>query len=122
MAHHKSAIKRIRRNNSANERNSAYLSSVRTAVKKFKAAVASGSADVNPLFVTAQKIVSKAAQKGILHRNNASRTVSRLAKLLANASKGPVAAAPKKTTTKKAASAGGAKKKAPAKKKATSKK
>lgn len=128
MAHHKSAIKRIRRNNRANERNSSYLSSVRTAVKKFKAAVASGSADLNPLFVSAQKIVSKAAQKGIIHRNNAARTVSRLSKLLANAGKGAgestgasaAAAKVKAASTKKASAGSTSKKKASAKKKKTS--
>lgn len=109
MAHHKSAIKRIRRNNSANLRNSAYLSSVRTAVKKFRAAVMQGGADsaiLNPLFVSAQKFVSKAAQKGILHKNNAARTVARLAKLLKNAGNiaiatGPVKKAAKKSPAKK---------------------
>lgn len=120
MAHHKSAIKRIRRNNRANERNSSYLSSVRTAVKKFKAAVANSTADtsaLNPLFVSAQKIVAKAAQKGVLHRNNASRTISRLAKLLSNAGKADAAPAKAKTsTTRKAGSSTAAKKKAPAKK------
>ena len=115
MAHHKSAIKRIRRNNSANLRNSAYLSSVRTAVKKFKAAVIQGGTDsavLNPLFVSAQKFVSKAAQKGLLHKNNASRTVARLAKMLKKAGTGSAGTA----TVKKAA------KKAPAKRKKVAKK
>ncbi len=127
MAHHKSAIKRIRRNNSANLRNSSYMASVRTAVKKFRAAVKQGGADagvLNPLFVSAQKIVSKAAQKGIIHKNNAARTVSRLAKLLKNSGNKPAeAATAKKAPAKKATtSATAVKKKKTAQKKTVSKK
>ncbi len=104
MAHHKSAIKRIRRNNSANLRNSSYMAGVRTAVKKFRAAVKESGADagiITPLFVSAQKIVSKAAQKGLIHKNNAARTVSRLAKLLKNAGSKPAEATAKKAPAKK---------------------
>jgi len=126
VAHHKSAIKRIRRNNSANLRNSSYMASVRTAVKKFRAAVKQGGADVgvlNPLFVSAQKIVSKAAQKGIIHKNNAARTVSRLAKLLKNAGSKPTEATAKKAPAKKATTSTAAvKKKKASKKKTVSKK
>jgi len=126
VAHHKSAIKRIRRNNSANLRNSSYMASVRTAVKKFRAAVKQSGADagvLTPLFVSAQKIVSKAAQKGIIHKNNAARTVSRLAKLLKNAGAKPAAAVAKKAPAKKATTSTAAvKKKKASKKKTVSKK
>ncbi len=126
MAHHKSAIKRIRRNNSANLRNSSYMAGVRTAVKKFRAAVKESGADagiITPLFVSAQKIVSKAAQKGLIHKNNAARTVSRLAKLLKNAGAKPAEATAKKAPAKKTTTTTAAvKKKKASQKKTVSKK
>ena len=108
MAHHKSAIKRIRRNNRANTRNRQYLSSVRTAVKKFRTAVlgaGQGSVDkaaVRPLFVAAQSMLAKAATKGILHKNNANRRIGRLSAMLRSAEAGAVASADVKATKKKA--------------------
>lgn len=109
MAHHKSAIKRIRRNDRARTRNSQYLSSVRTAVKRFRAAVlgaGQGSVDretVRPLFVTAQSALGKAASKGILHPNNVARKIGRLAAMLRSAEAGEVAQANVKTAKKSAA-------------------
>jgi small subunit ribosomal protein S20 len=88
VAHHESAKKRIRRNGRANIQNSQYLSSVRTAVKKFRAAVvgvAEGNFDkakVSPLFINAQSLLAKAASKGVLHKNNVTRKIARLSKLL----------------------------------------
>jgi small subunit ribosomal protein S20 len=116
VAHHKSAIKRIRRNERANVQNSQYLSTVRSAVKKFRAAVASAQAGTTgkealaPLFVTAQSLLSKAATKGLLHKNNALRKVSRLSKLLKTAETGAKEAAPAKAAKKASPAA----KKAPA--------
>ena len=84
MAHHKSAKKRIRSDARKNERNKSYLSSVRTAVKNFRVAVAAdpSSDDTKKAFVHAQSMLHKAATKGILHRNNASRRVARLSAML----------------------------------------
>ena len=97
MAHHKSAKKRIRRNARANVNNKQYLSTVRTAIKKFRTAV-SGAAEgklekatVAPLFVTAQSLLSKAAAKGLIHRNNADRKVGRLNALLKKLDSGVLA-------------------------------
>ncbi|MCX6105741.1 MAG: 30S ribosomal protein S20 [Proteobacteria bacterium] len=108
MAHHKSAIKRIRRNDRANVRNSQYLSAVRTAVKRFRLAVlgaGQGTFDkeaVRPLFVNAQSALGKAATKGILHRNNVSRKIGRLSAMLRSAEAGQVAQANVKATKKSA--------------------
>ncbi len=113
MAQHKSAVKRIRRNNRANVRNSQYMAAVRTAVKKFRAAAASalegklGKDSVRPLFVEAQSALAKAATKGIIHTNNASRKIGRLAaalKTVENTS-GPVTKVAKKVVSKKSAAA-----------------
>lgn len=84
MAHHDSAKKRIRSDARKYARNRSYMSQVRTAVKKVKAAAASGAPEetVQKLFIDAQSQLNKAATKGLLHKNNASRRVSRLAALI----------------------------------------
>lgn len=109
MAQHKSAIKRIRRNNRANVRNRQYLSAVRSAVKKFRAAVleaGEGKFDksaVRPLFINAQSLLAKAATKGILHHNNVARKIGRLSAMLKSAEAGQVAQANVKAVKKSAA-------------------
>lgn len=109
MAQHKSAIKRIRRNGAARVRNRQYLAAVKTAVKKFRTAVlgaGQGTFDksqVRPLFVSAQAALAKAANKGILHRNNVARKIGRLSAMLKSAEAGVVAAADLKVAKKSAA-------------------
>lgn len=111
MAHHKSAKKRIRRNARANVANSQYLSTVRTAVKKFRTAIttaAEGQLDkaaVRPLFETAQSLLSKAAAKGIVHRNNAARKIGRMAAALKLVEDGTAPAAASKAKPAKKAPA-----------------
>lgn len=108
MAQHKSARKRIRRNARANQRNHEYLTSVRTAIKRLRTAVAgvtSGAADKStlaPLLLAAQTRIAKAAAKGILHKNNASRRIGRLAKAVQGVDKAPVATEKKPAAAKKA--------------------
>lgn len=100
MAHHKSAIKRIRRNDRVRVRNRQYIAAVKTAVKKFKTLAASGTqgtpdvAQLKAHFVLAQAALAKAGSKGILHKNNAARRIGRLAQLLKLAEQGK-AVAPK---------------------------
>lgn len=77
----KSAIKRVKTQAAANERNSAQLSELRTAVKKFKVAQAEGADNAAELHVAAARALDKAASKGLIHKNKASRDKSRLAKL-----------------------------------------
>ena len=72
MANHKSAKTRINRNNKRSIINGARRSRVRTFVKKVIAAVLSGDKEAAS---TALKV---AAQKGVFHKNKASRTISRL--------------------------------------------
>ena len=81
MANHKSAKKRARQNIKRNERNKAYLSKVRTAVKNFTEAVKEGKSDLSgEPFSSVQSILHKAAKKGLIKDNNASRKIKRLAK------------------------------------------
>lgn len=80
MANIKSAKKRILVNKTKYDRNKAIKSGVKTAIKKVYAAIESndkGAAKValNDATVT----ISKAASKGVYHKNNAARKVSRLA-------------------------------------------
>lgn len=80
MANHKSAKTRILRNNKRNVINSMRKSRVRTFVKKVDALIAAGNKEeATAAFKVAECEMMRAAQKGVFHRNTASRTVSRLA-------------------------------------------
>ena len=80
MANHKSAKTRIVRNNKRSLINGARRSRVRTFVKKVDALIAAGNKDeaVSALRI-AESEMMRAAQKGVFHKNTASRTISRLA-------------------------------------------
>ncbi len=81
MANIKSAKKRILTSAKRAERNKAVKSAVKTAVKKVHAAIEAGEKTAaQEKLVAAETALSKAATKGVLHKNNASRKVSRLAK------------------------------------------
>lgn len=80
MANIKSAKKRILVSRTKAERNKSIRSSVKTAMKKVFAAIESGDkAAAQAALVSATKIIESAASKGVYHKNNASRKVSRLA-------------------------------------------
>jgi small subunit ribosomal protein S20 len=79
MAHSMSAKKRIRQNEKRRERNKAYKSKMRTAIKKFvQAAEANDIEKAKELHYEAVKIIAKLAQKGVIHKNQASRRISRI--------------------------------------------
>ena len=81
MANIKSAKKRILVNETKAARNKAIRSKVKTAIKKVDAAVASGDKAVaQAALLAATTEIDKAATKGVYHKNNASRKVSRLSK------------------------------------------
>ncbi|MGX6429106.1 30S ribosomal protein S20 [Levilactobacillus yonginensis] len=79
----KSAIERAKTNVKANERNSAQLSTMRTAVKRFETAKTAGADNAEELYRAASAAVDKAASKGLIKRNKASRDKSRMAARLA---------------------------------------
>lgn len=83
MANIKSAKKRILVIETKTLRNKTIKTKVKTLIKKLEAAVASGdkAAAQERLTLTISEI-SKAASKGIYHKNNAARKVSRLTKLV----------------------------------------
>ena len=80
MAHNKSAKKRIRQTERRTEVNRARVSRMRTFVKKVELLIASGDKTqaAEALRVAEPELMS-GAQNGILHKNTASRKVSRLA-------------------------------------------
>ena len=80
MANHKSAKKRIIRNANRALVNGARLSRIRTFVKKVEAAIASGDATAaRDALRAAQPELQRGVSRGVLHKNTASRKISRLA-------------------------------------------
>ncbi len=77
----KQAIKRVKTQKKANQLNATQLSELRTAVKKFKLAQAEGAENASDLHKEAVRSLDKAASKGLIHKNKASRDKARLAKL-----------------------------------------
>ena len=79
VAHHKDAIKRIRQNKRRRTYNRYYISTMRTTIKKFHAAIEEGNTELaSELFPKTVKIVQKLGGKGIIHKKQASRRVARL--------------------------------------------
>lgn len=83
MANHASAEKRNRQRLVRTERNKAVKSSVRTAVKKARTAVAAGDKTAKDQVAAASRALAKAAQKGVMHPRTASRTTARIQHALA---------------------------------------
>ncbi len=80
MANHKSALKRARQNEVKRIINKGYKTRVKKAVKEVRIALADDSVDqAKKSFVKTVSIIQKAASKGVIHRNQASRKISRLA-------------------------------------------
>jgi small subunit ribosomal protein S20 len=80
LANHKSALKRARQNEVKRIQNKGYKTRVKKAVKEVRTALSDNSVDqAKKSFVKTVSIVQKAASKGVIHRNQASRKISRLA-------------------------------------------
>lgn len=80
MAHHKSAKKRIRQTVKRTAINRARTSRIRTFVKKVELALATGDKDAaKAALLAAEPELMKGVHGGVLHKNTASRKVSRLA-------------------------------------------
>ena len=81
MANIKSAKKRILVNRTKADRNKAIRSGVKTSIKKVYAAIDSNDTEAaKAALVEATSIIDKAETKGVYHKNNASRKISRLSK------------------------------------------
>ena len=84
MANIKSQIKRNRQSEKKRVNNRVYRGSARTFVQKARVALASGEEQASAEAVLkAVSALDKAAQKGVIHKNNAARRKSRLMKRLA---------------------------------------
>ncbi len=88
MANKKSAIKRMRQNDKRRLHNRLFRGRANTQVKKARLAIESGELEEARTATTlAVSALDKAAIKGIIHQNNASRRKSRLMKQLASLEK-----------------------------------
>ncbi len=82
MANHASALKRARQNEIRNLRNRMVKTRVKNVVKSLRQAVETPSAETATTTLDqAKSMIAKAAKKGVIHRKNASRKISRLSKL-----------------------------------------
>jgi small subunit ribosomal protein S20 len=83
LANIKSSIKRARQNEKRHARNRIYRSSARTYIKRARNLIEGGDlAQAEQEVAQAISALDKAAEKGIIHKNNAARRKSRLVKLL----------------------------------------
>lgn len=79
MANHQSAKKRIRQIRRRSQVNRSRLSRMRTYVKRVEAAIESGdAAAAKDALKAVEPQLMRGAQKGIIHKNTASRKLSRL--------------------------------------------
>ena len=79
MATHKSAIKRSRQNEQRKLRNKSVKSFLRTNIKQVTSAVdAKDAAKARESLDKAVPVIDKAASKGVIHKRNAARKISRL--------------------------------------------
>ncbi len=79
MAHHKSALKRIKQNSKRRMRNRAVKTRVKTSEKQLRSAAKVGG-DAGGELQKAQSVIDKAAKKGVIHRKTAARKISRLSR------------------------------------------
>lgn len=83
MANIKSAKKRILVSAARAARNKSVKSEVKTAIRKVEAAVAANDkAAAQSALRSATAVIESAASKGVYHKNNSSRKVSRISKLV----------------------------------------
>jgi small subunit ribosomal protein S20 len=84
MANHYSALKRARQTTKRTAQNRANSSQLRTALRKFRAALAAGDkAQAKSAFGDTVSKIDQAVRKGIIHKNTAGRYKSRLSVRLA---------------------------------------
>ena len=86
MANTPSAEKRNRQTQKRRARNQGVRTRVKSAVKKVRETLERGElAAAQVAFHVAARAIDKASSKGVVHRNTASRKISRLAKAVAKA-------------------------------------
>lgn len=78
MPNIKSAVKRVKTTQTAEERNISKKNTMRTAVKRAKSAIETNADKKNELVSFAIKQLDKAAQSNLIHSNKADRVKSQL--------------------------------------------
>jgi small subunit ribosomal protein S20 len=94
VANIKSQIKRNRQNDKRRLRNRVYRGTARIAVKSARTAIDAGVPESKSALMQAISTLDKAAEKGVIHKNNAARRKSRLMKAYAKMEPVQVEAAP----------------------------
>ncbi len=85
MANIKSQLKRIKTNEKRTERNKAVKSELRTWIRKFRDAAASGDAEAaTAALQAASRKLDKAVSKGVIHANQAANKKSAMARKAAS--------------------------------------
>ena len=88
MANSLSATKRVRQIRSRTVRNRAVKSRVKTARRRFAEAIEAGDSEKSQkAFQTLASVADRAAKRGVIHKNSASRLKSEASKVLAAAAK-----------------------------------
>ncbi|HHE46603.1 MAG TPA: 30S ribosomal protein S20 [Bacteroidetes bacterium] len=82
MAHHKSAIKRIKTNRKSNLRNRHYRTLMRTSLRRVRESSSPETLQGN--LRSACAVLDRLVGKGIIHRNNAARRKSKLHRMVAS--------------------------------------
>jgi small subunit ribosomal protein S20 len=101
LANIKQQIKRNRQNETRRLNNRNVRGSARTAVNQARALFEEGAPETKEAFLKAISAIDKAAEKGVIHKNNAARRKGRLMKKLASFKPAdPSAAAPKAKKSK----------------------
>jgi len=77
MAHHKSALKRIRQNEKRRAENKYYAKSMRNAVKTLRNT--EDKAEAEKLYPNVVSMIDKLAKKNLIHKNKAANLKSQLA-------------------------------------------
>jgi small subunit ribosomal protein S20 len=85
VANIKSQLKRIKTNEKRTERNKAVKSELRTWIRKFRDAAASGDAEAaQTALQAASRKLDKAVSKGVIHANQAANKKSSMARKVAS--------------------------------------
>ena len=79
MANHKSALKRAKQNEIQRIRNKGYKTSVKKAIKEVRTAIGESTPDqARETLKNAVSVIQKSVSKGVIHKNQAARKISRL--------------------------------------------
>jgi len=81
MAHHKSALKRIRSSETKRLRNKYYLKTTRTFIKKLRKST--DKSEAQELYKKVCSLLDKLAKRNIIHKNNAANKKAKLHKVMA---------------------------------------